>query len=138
MEIKFEFDTDKAARATVAIAASYGLGRVSEGEEVIIGWLPFVGGEVVRGLFEEAGDWVRHHVAMRPEKKLLRSRFLGYLLAVENRDDDDQSDCVGEGELRVLGAFGDLTESVGSHDRNCSSSGFNGIKFELDFHCRER
>ncbi len=31
MEIKFELDTDKAARATVAIAASYGLGRVSDG-----------------------------------------------------------------------------------------------------------
>jgi hypothetical protein len=28
---KFELDTDKAARATVAIAASYRLGRVSEG-----------------------------------------------------------------------------------------------------------
>ena len=33
MKIKFELDTDKAARATVAIAASYGLGRVSEGTE---------------------------------------------------------------------------------------------------------
>jgi hypothetical protein len=33
MEIKFELDTDKAVRATVAIAASYGLGRVSEGTE---------------------------------------------------------------------------------------------------------
>jgi hypothetical protein len=33
MEIKFEHDTDKAARATVAIAASYGLGRVSESTE---------------------------------------------------------------------------------------------------------
>ena len=33
MEIKCELDTDKAARATVAIAASYGLGRVSEGTE---------------------------------------------------------------------------------------------------------
>ena len=31
MEIKFELDTDKAARATIAIAASYGLGRVSKG-----------------------------------------------------------------------------------------------------------
>ena len=31
MEIKFKLDSDKAARATVAIAASYGLGRVSEG-----------------------------------------------------------------------------------------------------------
>jgi hypothetical protein len=31
MEIKFELDTEKAAKATVAIVASYGLGRVSEG-----------------------------------------------------------------------------------------------------------
>jgi len=31
MEIKFELDTNKAARATVAIVASYGLGRVSKG-----------------------------------------------------------------------------------------------------------
>jgi len=31
MEIKFKLDTDKAGRATVAIAASYGLGRVSKG-----------------------------------------------------------------------------------------------------------
>ena len=33
MEIKFEFDTKKAARATVAIAASYALGWVSKGTE---------------------------------------------------------------------------------------------------------
>ena len=33
MEIKFELDTDKATRATVAIVASYGLGRVFEGTE---------------------------------------------------------------------------------------------------------
>jgi hypothetical protein len=31
MEIKFKSDTEKAAKATVAIVASYGLGRVSEG-----------------------------------------------------------------------------------------------------------
>ncbi len=31
MDIKFKLDTNKAARATVTIAASYGLGRVSEG-----------------------------------------------------------------------------------------------------------
>jgi hypothetical protein len=30
-EIKLELDTEKAAKATVAIAASYGLGQVSEG-----------------------------------------------------------------------------------------------------------
>jgi hypothetical protein len=33
MEIKIKLDTDKAARATVAIAASYRLGQVSEGTE---------------------------------------------------------------------------------------------------------
>jgi hypothetical protein len=31
MEIKFELDTEKAAKAAFAFAASYGLGRVSEG-----------------------------------------------------------------------------------------------------------
>jgi hypothetical protein len=31
MEIKYKLDTDKAARATATIAASYALGRVSEG-----------------------------------------------------------------------------------------------------------
>ena len=74
------------------------------------------------------------------EGNLLGSSFLGYSRpgAVENCDDDDQSDCVGKGELRVLGAFGDSSESVGSHDCDCSSGGLVGIKFELDFHCRER
>jgi len=111
---------------------------LSDDEEVIIGWLPFEGGEGVSGLFEKAGDCVRRHVSMRLEKKLLRSRFLGYRRAVENRNDDDQRDCIGEGELRVLGAFGDETESVGSRDHDCSSSSFVCIKFELDLHCQER
>ncbi len=31
MEIKFKLDTEKAAKATVAIVASYGLGQVSKG-----------------------------------------------------------------------------------------------------------
>ncbi len=77
---------------------------------------------------------------LRPEDNLLRSSFLGYsrVGAVENRDDDDQSDCVGKGELGVLGAFGDSSESAGSRDCDCSSGGVVGIKFELDFHCRER
>jgi hypothetical protein len=33
MEIKFKLDMEKAAKATVAIAASYGLGQVSEGTD---------------------------------------------------------------------------------------------------------
>ena len=74
------------------------------------------------------------------EENLLRSSFLGNSRAgaVENRDDDEQSDCVGEGELRILGAFGDSSESVGSRDCDCSSGGLVSIKFELEFHCRER
>jgi hypothetical protein len=31
MEIKFKLDTEKVAKATAAIAASYGLGQVSKG-----------------------------------------------------------------------------------------------------------
>ena len=45
---------------------------------------------------------------------------------------------VGKGELKVLSAFRDSSESVGSGDCDCSSGGFVGIKFELDFHCQER
>jgi hypothetical protein len=33
MEIKFELDTEKAVKATIAIAASYGFRGVSEGTE---------------------------------------------------------------------------------------------------------
>ncbi len=58
--------------------------------------------------------------------------------AVEDCNDDDQCNGVCKGKLRVLGAFGDLAESVGSRDCNCGSGGFVGIKFELDFDCRER
>ena len=46
---------------------------------------------------------------MKLTENLLKSSFLGYSRAgaVEDRDDDDQSDSVGEGELRVLGALGE-------------------------------
>ena len=73
-------------------------------------------------------------------RNLLGSSLLGYSRAgaEEIRDDDDQSDCIGKGELRVLGAFEDSSASVGSRDCDCSSGGLVGIKFELDFHCRER
>ena len=76
---------------------------------------------------------------MKQEDKLLGSSFLdSRAVAVQDRDDDDQSDSVGEGELRVLGAFGDSSESVRSRDCDCSSGGLVGIKFKLDFHCREQ
>ena len=57
---------------------------------------------------------------------------------VEDCNDDDQCESIGEGKLRVLGVFGDSAESVGSRDCNFSSGNFVGIKFKLDFHCWER
>jgi hypothetical protein len=84
------------------------------------------------GQFSRAGE--------SQKRNLLGSSLLGYSRAgaVENLDDDDQSNCIGEGELRVLSAFGDSSESAGSRDCDGSSGGLVGIKFELDFHCRER
>jgi hypothetical protein len=61
-----------------------------------------------------------------------------HTVAVEDCDDDDQSDGVGKGKLRVLGAFGNLSESVGSRNGDGGSGSLIGIKFKLDFHCREQ
>ncbi len=60
------------------------------------------------------------------------------MVAVEDCNDDDQCESIGEGKLRVLGAFEDSSKSVASRDCNCSSGSFVGIKFELDFHCQEQ
>jgi hypothetical protein len=54
-------------------------------------------------------------------------------VAVEDCDDDDQSDGVDKGKLRVLGAFGNLSECVGSHNGNGGSGSLIGIKFKLDY-----
>jgi hypothetical protein len=69
------------------------------------------------------------------------SIFLGkksWTGAIEDCNDDDQSDSIGKGKLRVLRAFGDSPESVGSRNRDGGSNGLIGIKFELDFHCRKQ
>ncbi len=58
-------------------------------------------------------------------------------VAVEDCDDDDQGDGVGEGKLRVLGAFRNLSKCVGSHDGEGDSGSLIGLKFGLDFHCRK-
>ncbi len=58
--------------------------------------------------------------------------------AVKDHNAGDQCNDIGKGELRVLGAFGDSAKSIGSRNCDCSSGGFVGIKFELDFHCQER
>jgi hypothetical protein len=63
------------------------------------------------------------------------SIFLGQrkVGAVENCDDDNQSDCIGKDKVRV-----DSSKSMGSHNCDCCSDSLAGIKFELDFHCHER
>ena len=38
-------------------------------KKVIVRWFPFKRGKGVVGLFEEAGDGVRHHVAMKKLKE---------------------------------------------------------------------
>jgi hypothetical protein len=58
--------------------------------------------------------------------------------AVEDWDNDDQSNSICKDELRVLSAFGDPSESVGSRNGNGGSGSFIGIKFKLDFHCRKQ
>jgi hypothetical protein len=58
--------------------------------------------------------------------------------AVEDCNDDNQNNSVGKCKLRVLGSFGDLSKSVGSCDGNSGSGSLMGIKFELDFYCREQ
>jgi hypothetical protein len=58
-------------------------------------------------------------------------------VAVEDCVDDDQSHGVCKGELRVLGAFGNPSKCLGSHDGNGGFGSFIGIKFKLDFHCCE-
>jgi hypothetical protein len=57
------------------------------------------------------------------------------MVAVEDRDDDNQSNGVGKGKLRVLNAFGNWSECIGSRNGNAGSGSLMGIKFKLDFHC---
>jgi hypothetical protein len=67
--------------------------------------------------------------------------FLGkrsQTVAVEDPDNDDQSDGVGKGKSRVFSAFGNLSKCIGSRNGNNGSSSLISIKFELDFHCREQ
>ncbi len=54
----------------------------------------------------------------------------------EDYNDDDHGDGVGKGKLRVLGAFRNPSECIGSWDDDGGSDSLIGIKFKLDFHCR--
>jgi hypothetical protein len=58
------------------------------------------------------------------------------MVAVEDCDDDDQGNGVGEGQLRVLGALRNASKCKGSRGGNGGSGSLIGIKFKLDFHSR--
>jgi hypothetical protein len=64
-----------------------------DGQEVIIGRLPFKGGERVMGLFEEASDCVGHHVGL-----LCFRHWVG---AVKDCNDGNEGNCVGKGQYLV-------------------------------------
>ncbi len=78
------------------------------------------------GIFEEASDCVGRHVGLLC--------FRGRVGAVKDCNDGDEGNCIGGGKLRVLGAFGDLSMSVGSRDGNGGFGRLFRVKFKLDFH----
>ncbi len=106
---------------------------------LLVGFPPR-GGEGVVGLFEEAGDCGSIHDGWELLRLLANEGSISLgkrcrTVSVEDCDDDDQGDRVGQGELRVLGAFRSMSECVGSRDGNSGSGSLISIKFELDFHC---
>jgi hypothetical protein len=84
------------------------------------------GGEGVMGLFEEVKDRIKCHVGLL----CFRCR----MGAGKDCNDDNEGNCIGKGKLRVLGAFGDLSQSVGSHYGNSGFGRLFRVQFELDFH----
>ncbi len=78
------------------------------------------------GLFEEGSDHVRHHVG------LLCFRCLAG--AVKDCNDGNEGNHVGKGKLRVLGAFGDLSKSIGSRNGDSCFCRLFRVQIEIDFH----
>jgi hypothetical protein len=78
------------------------------------------------GLFEEASDRVWHHVGLLC--------FRHQAGAIKDCNDGNEGHCIGKSELRVLGAFVDSSESVGSHDGNGGFGHRFRVQFKLDFH----
>jgi hypothetical protein len=98
-------------------------------------------GEGVIGLFEEADDYVSVHDGWEFMSLLANEGSISHgkrcrAVAVDDCDDDDQGNGVSKVKLRVLGAFRNASECIGSRDGNYGSGSLIGIKFELDFHCR--
>ncbi len=60
--------------------------------------------------------------------------FRSWTGAVKDCNDDNEDNCVGKGELRVLGAFRDSSKYVGSRNANGGFGRLFRVQFELDFH----
>ncbi len=54
--------------------------------------------------------------------------------AVKDCNDGNEGNHIGKGKLRVLGAFRDSSESVGSHDGNGEFGRLFRVQFDLDFY----
>jgi hypothetical protein len=99
-----------------------------DGKQVVIRWLPFKGGRGVMSLFEEVGDCVRYHFGCLSVLLGFRSQ----LGAVEDCNDDIGFNCISKGKLRLLDAFRDLSESVGSRNGNSGFGCLFRVQFKLD------
>ncbi len=53
--------------------------------------------------------------------------------AIKDCKDGDEGNCIGKGKLRVLGAIGDSSESVGNHDGYGGFGRLFRVQFKLDF-----
>jgi hypothetical protein len=53
---------------------------------------------------------------------------------VKDCNDDGEGHCIGKGKLRVLGALGDLSKSLGSRNGNGGFGCLFRVQFEHDFH----
>jgi hypothetical protein len=62
------------------------------------------------GLFEEVSDHAGRHFCLFGFRRLTGG--------VKDCNDDNEGNRIGKGKLRALGAFGDLSKSIGSHDGN--------------------
>jgi hypothetical protein len=60
-------------------------------------------------LFEEASDRIRHDGLLC---------FRRWVRAVKDCNDGNEGNGIGKGKSRLLGAFGDSSRSIGSHNGN--------------------
>ena len=74
------------------------------------------------------------------QEATLAMRFFdgGWAGAVKDRNDDNQGNGIGSGDLGGIAVFGDTAERVRGCNGHGGTRSFLGIKFELDFHCQRQ